>query len=235
MGYLYWIVKNYDSLPDYVIFAHGVHQRSFILLPELLNMCLRKEGEIPKESYLNLNFFGKKRYISRKIKSLSVDRAVEEHYSSLKKHGVHKFKNLKNITIHTCWGNTWIVSRDIILQWTKSFYQISLEAATTGKIQQECDTCTMVYNQNNYSGSVKFNSRHTEIGIYYEYVFDYIWNGGVIRTNPPSFHDYRTFFRKRCIPTGRLYQQYLKRNKKFTSDTWTEALFGKHVTSYESH
>ena len=231
VGYLAWIVKNYNVLPEYVVFAHGIHERSFVILPDLLSKCLRPESDLPRNQalYLNLNFFGIKKYVNRKFISLNVNRAVEEHYKSLQTHGIHNFTNLLHSTVQTSWGNTWMVSRNIILRWPKSFYQGSFEAATK-KMQQECDNCKMVYNQNNYSSaSAQKFGRHTEVGIYYEFAFDFIWNGGAIRSSPPSIRDYGQFFNKRCIPTGDMYEKYLLKHKKFRARAWTETIFKERV------
>lgn len=224
VGYLYWILKNYGDLPEHVVFAHGEHRRSFVPFPLLFESCLKKHLQ---SGYINLNFGGKKKFISRHLsKDLHVRRAAEKHYEAIHKLEWKNFTNLKDAVISTVWGNTWIVSRDVITQWPQSFYNLSYQSAIDNTIPQVCDSCVMYYNKNGQRTSSREYSRHTEVGIYYEYIFDYIWRGAKKRMVAPSASEIHKFIRRTCNPDEKVNQGsvYWKRNRKFSSLTWAEFL-----------
>jgi len=224
VGYLYWIMQNYSELPEHVVFSHGIHPRTFVPLPYLFDFCLRHK--LPK-GYVNFNIGGKKKFTTKHIKrDLDVGRAARMHHKAVQRLNIKKFKNLENEVVSTSWGNTWLVSKEIILQWPREFYDSSYSAAIDSSVKQECDSCRMLYNKNGEYNSLKKYPRHNEVGIYYEYIFDIIWNGGRKRNLPPSVREINKFIRRICNPESpeSLRSAYWKKERKFNSFSWASYL-----------
>ena len=152
------------------------------------------------------------------------------HHKAVQRLNIKKFKNLENEVVSTFWGNSWLVSKEIILQWPREFYDSSHSAAIDSSVKQECDSCRMLYNKNGEYNSLKKYPRHNEVGIYYEYIFDIMWNGGRKRNLPPSVREVNKFIRRICNPDSpkSLRSAYWKKERKFNSFSWASYLSKKY-------